>query len=67
MHMQLIRDIAQDHGIKAGKMNKLNLVREIQRVEGNTACFATAVTGECDQLECLWREDCFAAAKKLSN
>ena len=65
MHMQLIRDIAREHGIKAGRMTKVNLVREIQKTEGNYECFATDVDGSCDQAECLWRDDCSASAKKV--
>ncbi|MCW9024102.1 MAG: SAP domain-containing protein [Gammaproteobacteria bacterium] len=64
MHMQLIRNIAQENGIKAGRMSKVNLVRAIQRTEGNLECFATDVDGTCDQTECLWRDDCTASAKK---
>ena len=64
MNVQEIRDLAKDMGLKPGKAPKLELVRMIQSTEGNFACFATAVTGECDQLGCLWRKDCFAMAKK---
>ena len=35
------------------------VIRAIQRAEGNFDCYGTAVEGECDQEECLWREDCF--------
>jgi len=65
MLMQQIRTIAKEHGIKAGKTTKVNLIRKIQQVEGNYACFATAAsTDDCDQTGCLWRDDCFSAAKK---
>ena len=64
MVMQEIRNIARDNGIKPGRMSKIVLVRAIQESEGNYACFATAVSGECEQLGCLWREDCVAADKK---
>ncbi len=67
MQMQLIRDLARERGIKSGRLSKINLVREIQRSEGNFSCFATATSGDCDQLDCLWRDDCFAAAKKAAN
>ncbi|HFQ13347.1 MAG TPA: SAP domain-containing protein [Gammaproteobacteria bacterium] len=65
MLMQQIRTIAKQHGIKAGKTKKADLIRKIQQVEGNYACFGTASNGECDQLACLWREDCLGASKKL--
>lgn len=65
MNMQDIRDIAREHGIKTSRMSKLKLVQAIQLTEGNFNCFASAVDGECDQMNCIWREDCFAAAKKM--
>ena len=64
MNMQEIRSIAKEFGIKTAKMTKITLVREIQLLEGNFDCFATAIENRCDQCDCLWREDCFAAAKK---
>jgi hypothetical protein len=64
MNMQEIRSIAKDRGIKTGKLTKVSLVRNIQADEGNIACFATDVEGVCDQLGCIWRDDCFTLAKK---
>ena len=65
MNMQEIRERAKDFGIKTSRMSKMDLVRAIQLSEGNFNCFASALDGECEQLNCIWREDCFAAAKKL--
>ena len=65
MNMQEIRDKAKDFGIKTSRMSKMKLIHTIQLSEGNFSCFASAIDNECDQLGCLWREDCFAAAKKL--
>jgi len=67
MQMQEIRDRAKEYGIKTAKLTKVSLVRSIQVAEGNFSCFATAVNGDCDQTGCLWREDCFALAKKQPN
>lgn len=67
MVVQEVRKIAQGLGIKTGKMTKPALIQEIQRTEGNFDCFGTAVGGVCDQTGCLWREDCFTAAKKNGN
>ena len=64
MQMQEIRTIAKEHGLKTSKQTKVGLVRSIQVAEGNFACFATAIDGDCDQMGCMWREDCFAAARK---
>jgi hypothetical protein len=40
-------------------MEKAELIRAIQRAEGNFDCFGTAAEEECSQEECLWREECF--------
>ena len=63
MLMQEIRNIAQTAGIKPGKLGKTELIRAIQRQEGNFDCYASPVNGQCDQDECLWREDCLPPAK----
>jgi len=65
--MQEIRDRAKDFGIKTGRMSKVKLIQTIQFAEGNFDCFASAIDGQCDQLNCIWRDDCFNSAKKLSN
>ncbi|HEB58457.1 MAG TPA: SAP domain-containing protein [Gammaproteobacteria bacterium] len=65
MQVEEIRAIARQRGLKPGKLKKLELIRYLQKEEGNPQCFATAVNGQCDQLDCLWRKDCFAAARKL--
>ncbi|MFK5913849.1 MAG: SAP domain-containing protein [Woeseiaceae bacterium] len=65
MNMQEVRERAKYFGIKPSRMSKLKLIQTIQLSEGNFSCFASAVDNECDQLTCLWRNDCFAAAKKL--
>jgi len=65
MNMQEIRERAKDFGIKTGRMNKVDLVKAIQLSEGNFSCFASAESGECDQMLCVWRDDCFASAKKM--
>lgn len=62
MRVDEVREIAESNKIKPGKLSKTELIKTIQLVEGNFDCFATAHNGECDQLDCLWRADCFAAA-----
>jgi len=64
MLMQQVRSIAKENGIKAGKATKISLIRKIQQVEGNYECFATSTHSDCDQMGCLWRDDCFSLAKK---
>jgi hypothetical protein len=68
MNIQEVRELAIQHGLNASyasHMYKVDLIQAIQLSEGNFNCFSTAVDGKCDQLDCIWREDCFAAAKKL--
>ena len=63
MKIQKIREIARGQGLDPGKAEKVELIRAIQLKEGNFDCFATAHEGVCDQGGCLWRTDCFAAAR----
>ncbi len=64
MRIQEIRSIAKARGIKSAKLSKADLIRTIQREEGNSPCFGAAVGGSCDQANCAWREDCLPAEKK---
>lgn len=58
-----LRAMVKGRGIKQQPgATKVELVRTLQRSEGNFDCFATATAGQCDQLDCLWREDCFKCA-----
>ena len=60
MDMADIRKKAKDAGIKmAVGIKKIELIRAIQAKEGNFPCFGTA-DDYCDQLSCLYREDCLA-------
>ena len=58
MKLTEIKELAKQHGIKPGKMNKAELVRAIQLAERNDPCFATGTSSTCGQNACLWREDC---------
>jgi len=62
MKLQKIKTIAKKWGIKTGNMKKTELIRAIQRAEGNLDCFRTAKSGQCDQTSCLWRIDCLKTA-----
>jgi hypothetical protein len=63
MKIAEVRNIAKMHGINSDNLFKTELIRTIQIKEGNFDCYGTACDGECDQLECCWREDCFEAAR----
>lgn len=62
MKLPEIRAIAKQFQIHSGGLSKIELIHQIQRLEGNFDCFGTACDGVCDQAGCLWREDCFATA-----
>ncbi len=48
--------------IKTARMRKADLIREIQRAEGNFNYFSTA-TDSRDQWDCYFREDCLLSPK----
>ena len=60
MNMQDIRKKAKETGINPNKMNKADLIRAIQRAEGNIDCFPTARVEHCEEFACLWRADCIS-------
>lgn len=59
MKMQQIRLIAKELGINSFGKSKVELVREIQRKQGNFDCFGTA-KGHCDQIACCFRQSCLS-------
>jgi len=49
---------AKTLGIKdTWRLSKRELIKTIQRVEGNNPCFGTA-RNSCEQSICCWRSDC---------
>ena len=59
MRISDIEKKARSLGIKdTWKFSKKDLVRLIQRNEGNFDCYGTAVLKMCDQNGCYWRVDC---------
>lgn len=58
MNMPKIREIAKGKGVGTGKLKKTELVRAIQKAEGFSDCYATPYVRDCNQINCLWREDC---------
>jgi hypothetical protein len=66
MKLTELHEIAKAHGINPDNIFKTELIRTIQMKEGNFDCYATAYSGVCDQFDCRWREDCFAAARNRS-
>ena len=64
MNMKVIRKTAKTRGVSLGKLGKTELVRMLQREEGNFDCFSKAYSGYCDQSACLWREDCLSLSAR---
>lgn len=64
MKLQEIKPIAKSKGVKSGNLKKPELIRLIQKAEGNFDCYGSATFGYCDQMNCLWREDCLGFPPK---
>jgi len=58
MKLEEIKTIAQLYSIKVNKMKKSDLVKAIQRAEGNEQCFEAGKSATCGQIGCSWREIC---------
>ena len=63
MQMVEIKSIAKSHGINVENMKKSELVRAIQKAEGNEPCFVTDKSATCCQTGCCWYENCSVAAE----
>ncbi len=59
MKMNEIRVIAKSLGINSFGKSKADLIKEIQRKQGNFDCYGSA-TEYCDQLDCLFRSSCLS-------
>lgn len=63
MKMGKIKKMAKSLGLKISpQMKKPEVIKAMQRKEGNFDCFGTA-TEYCDQEKCLFREDCLVSVK----
>lgn len=63
MKLQEVKAIAKGKGVNPAHMKQDELIKAIQRAEGNNDCFGTASSVECGQINCLWREDCLKSKK----
>jgi len=57
MKVNEVKQKAKALGINCGKMKKTELIRSIQKTEGNTPCFGTS-NGECQHIDCCFIRDC---------
>ena len=46
-----------------GNINKIELIKKFQRLEGSLDCYASAYARGCNQFDCLWRDECLAAMR----
>lgn len=61
MTLTEVKEKAKVIGVKATKQqSKRDLIRAIQKQEGNSACYQTAIAPACGQTNCLWRQDCLS-------
>ncbi|MGA2774746.1 MAG: SAP domain-containing protein [Candidatus Omnitrophota bacterium] len=59
MRLLAIEKKAKDLGITdTWKYSKSDLIKLIQKKEGNQECFATKSRSKCNQFICCWRADC---------
>ena len=62
MKIQEIRAEAKALQLKSTfGLSKAELIRRIQKAEGNFDCFGTAKEF-CDQIQCCFREDCLGSS-----
>jgi len=59
MKLSDIKQKAKTLGVDPLRMKKPDLIRAIQKAEGNTACFGSRIP-DCPQTNCCWRPDCMA-------
>ena len=59
MTVKELQKMAKGLGIKAAGLRKAELIKQIQKTEGNFDCFGTA-TDYCDQINCIFREECLS-------
>lgn len=64
IHINEVRKIAKTYGIASLKMKKTEMIRAIQKAEGNFDCYGNAVNGYCDQKACLWYDDCMVESQR---
>ena len=60
MTVKELQKVAKAMGIKTTGLRKAEMIREIQRTEGNFDCFGSAID-YCDQMNCLFRKDCLSS------
>jgi hypothetical protein len=62
-----IQKMAKNMGINTYQMKKNDMIRAIQRAEDNIECFGTVRVEYCQELSCLWRDDCVSLNKSTQS
>ena len=63
MKYKEIQKMAKNIRINTFQMKKNDMILAIQRAENNIECFGTGRVEYCQELSCLWREDCVSLNK----
>lgn len=58
MNIKEIKELAQQRGLRPGRLKKDELIRAIQEAEDSAPCYMTNQVDYCGQSDCLWRQDC---------
>lgn len=62
MNVAEIRRLARELGLaNTAKTKRGELIRQIQRAEGNFDCYASLGRFDCQQTDCLWRKNCLSS------
>ena len=51
---------------KPDYVNLVNLIRSVQRAEGNNDCYRRGLQ-QCERMDCVWRDHCLKAPEEPSN
>jgi hypothetical protein len=60
MTRRQVKELAKGKGFIVRNMKKENIIRMIQRAELNPECFGTDHLQVCNEVECIWRDDCLS-------
>lgn len=55
--MDIANTVKQDEG-KSFSL-QAEIIRQIQTNDGQTPCYATSASNQCNNKECGWRHDCY--------
>lgn len=60
MKFNEIQKMAKKMGINTFRMSKTAMVLAIQKAENNIECFGSPRVNHCQEMACLWRDDCLS-------